>query len=251
MYTVAMITEDNDIFRFEHNDSRINISNIYLVGTKIIIVWGYNTTIYNLLGYQCHEWKTCKKTRITHYEVSDESKNTTKYTVNATAYVICAEVGDVNPQPPLSKKENVLIKSSNTLQRTTFNPKRIYVDILLNKLINPKFYDNEFTLLTHGIVVIDNTYVESASRILFAFEESNILYILRIIKDVLLANVRVDKEYPDPGCVALFEKDGKLVYYFQCICCTNNNRGRQRRHTEFDIQLRKDTTKKLKIRFNS
>lgn len=249
MYTIEAFTHDGDTFQFRQYNDKMSRGPYFLVGSKILSY--IENTVFDLIDYKFGGTRSSKKVEIVKYKTIQKNGQLkvveNEKTAKLEAFILCADRFEVPILPSYLDTKTVLIRSQYRNNMTYKNP--VYLDVLYNSLVDFSILiQHKLTLLSYGLVVFENdTTSRTVSRLLLDSTEFNMNYLLNLAENnLLLVNLRFSKEYTEPGRVVLFEKDGRLVYFFQCVCCTNTNRSvkhKPNEQEEITVDLRKSTNK--------
>lgn len=247
MYTINFITDENEIFTFKQQSDDIVPGNVFVIGNKILIANSNFIHVFDLINYKKNlnqnvlwkkqQVKTIEKIKYNYKKIFEN--------VYTPIYIVFVDTNFSN----VYKNNNspIIMQNSYVLEKEYFNT-LVYIDFLCNPVELGTLTKHKLIFLSYGIAVQPNTYIKKASRIFMNFSQFALDFILTNEKNIFLVNIRFTKDYQKPGCVAIFEQNRKIIYYFQCVCCKNTNNAVK--HVNFDshinVKLHKDTNKKMR-----
>lgn len=237
MYTINLITEDSEVFTFQQKSEKVENGNIFVIGNKIVFN-GLQNFIFELLNYKRILKQVVHKTHVYKIEI----KNDLNYKIINMKKLLYIVFVDKFLTKLHEKK--ALIQNSYFLKDKNVSS-LIYLDFLTNPLQLKTLINYNIELLSYGTVFHENKN-KTACRLVMQLNLLNLDNIMNKAKDIFVVNIRFAKDYQKPGCVVVFQQNGRIINFFQCICCKNTNRAIK--HLNDDVQLRKtkDTVKKKK-----
>lgn len=247
MYNIDIITTRLDIITFRYSSTFvIDFHSIFVIGNKILLLYENKNFAFDLVKYKIaiehNHANECRKEKIFQIKVKNENNELIKE-INVDILVYLVFVDIISTKMLNTNAYKVLLQNSYLLEEQNLLSDSIYLDILCRPVEIFLLTRNKIIFLSYGITTVKNMDSQMTSRIFMHFNRLSLEYIYSNVDNIFVVNLKFTKDYQNPGRLSLFEKNGELIYYFQCVCCTNTNNTVKHVNDDnlMNVELRKDT----------